>query len=63
VLAKAFQGCPALEFVDAVIDFAPVRTEEGRGKTYYAYVQEKELVRRFQEWYAARKERGERLSE
>ena len=53
----------ALEFIEAHINFSPVRTEAGKGRTYYAYISEKELVRRFQGWYRPRKQRGERLGE
>jgi phage/plasmid-associated DNA primase len=40
----------ALDFIDARIDFQPVRKPEFAGKTYYAWIVEKELGNAFEMW-------------
>ena len=40
-----------LEFIEATIDFAPERTEAGRGKKYYAWIPAKDVLTRFWAWY------------
>jgi hypothetical protein len=39
----------ALEFIEAHIDFSPVRPVAGRGKTYFAFITQKDLVARYSE--------------
>lgn len=41
----------ALEFVDANINFKPVRGPEHKGRTYFAYIVAKELYSRSWDWY------------
>jgi hypothetical protein len=43
----------AREFVEASVDFAPVRAPVYAGHRYYAWITEKDLMARFWEWYGA----------
>ena len=41
-----------MEFVEAAVDFAPERTEAGRGKKYYAWIPAKDMLAKFWAWYS-----------